>query len=130
MERMIVQVLIVDDQVSFRQVARAAIEMTAGFEVAGEVETGEASVEAVRALRPDLVLMDVRLSCIDGLEATRRIRAATGEKGPVVLLLSACEPAYYAAWAAECGASASMCKGEFGPEALSSAWIAAGRSLT
>jgi DNA-binding NarL/FixJ family response regulator len=118
-----VQVLIVDDQVSFRRVARAVVEMAGGFAVAGEVETGEASVEAVRALAPDLVLMDVRLPGIDGLEATRRILAA-GNGHPVVFLLSTYEPLDYATWADECGAALSISKGEFGPDTLAAAWAA------
>ncbi|MGH2766519.1 MAG: response regulator transcription factor, partial [Actinomycetota bacterium] len=70
---MTVRVLIVDDQEPFRQAARAVVELTDGFEVAGEAETGEAAVDAARGLGPDLVLMDVNLPGIDGLEATRRI---------------------------------------------------------
>jgi DNA-binding NarL/FixJ family response regulator len=119
-----VRVLLVDDQASFRRAARAVVEMAGGFEVAGEAETGEASIEVARVLRPDLVLMDVRLPGIDGLEATRRILAA-GNGHPVVFLLSTYEPADYAAWVEECGAALSLSKGEFGPDALASAWAAA-----
>ena len=70
---MTVRVLIVDDQEPFRQAARAVVELTDGFEVAGEAETGEDAVDRARELEPDLVLMDVNLPGIDGLEATRRI---------------------------------------------------------
>src|SRR3954447_1975460 len=55
------RVLIVDDQPSFRRAARSVVELTPGFELVGEAETGEASVAAARALQPDLVLMDVHL---------------------------------------------------------------------
>jgi len=115
-----VRVLIVDDQAPFRMAARAVVEMTDGFEVAGEVETGEASVDAARDLKPDLVLMDVNLPGIDGLEATRQI--LSGASPVVVLLLSTYEAAEYGPRAAECGASAYIPKSEFAPDRLSDAW--------
>ncbi len=121
-----VQVLIVDDQASFRAAARHVVELTGGFEVAGEAPTGEDAVEAARALRPDLVLMDVRLPGIDGREASRRIRAV-GARGrlPVILLVSTEEPADAADWAADCGAAAYLPKAELGPERLVAAWACA-----
>src|SRR5438128_2279923 len=64
-----VRVLIVDDQEPFRLAARMVVEATDGFEVVGESETGEASIEAAQDLDPDLVLMDVNLPGINGLEA-------------------------------------------------------------
>ena len=115
-----VRVLIVDDQSPFRMAARAVVEATDGFEVVGEAETGEASVELARELRPDLVLMDVNLPGIDGLEATRQILR---ESQPVVvLLLSTYETAEYGPKAAECGASAYIPKSEFLPDRLAEAW--------
>ena len=73
---MAVQVLIVDDQEPFRSAARMVVEMTDGFEVAGEAESGEEGVELAAELQPDLVLMDVYLPGIDGMEATRQITSA------------------------------------------------------
>ena len=120
------RVLIVDDQEPFRAVARAVVELTDGFEVAGEVETGEASVEAARALRPDLILMDVNLPGISGLEATRQILAETGGGKPVVVLvLSTYEAGEYAPQAADAGAAAFISKSDFSPERLQAAWDAA-----
>jgi DNA-binding NarL/FixJ family response regulator len=118
-----VRVLIVDDQEPFRLAARMVVEVTDGFELIGEAETGEASVEMAQELQPDLVLMDVNLPGIDGLEATRRILAANGP--PVVLLLSTYEEADYAPRAAECGAAAYVPKAVFGPDRLEAAWAAA-----
>ena len=120
---MTVHVLIVDDQEPFRLAARMVVEVTDGFDVVGEAETGEDAVSMAATLHPDLVLMDVNLPGIDGLEATRRILAAHGP--PVVLLLSTYEEAEYAPRAAECGAAAYVPKSVFGPDRLEEAWVAA-----
>jgi DNA-binding NarL/FixJ family response regulator len=113
-------VLIVDDQEPFRLAARMVIDVTDGFEVAGEAETGEDGVSMAADLSPDLVLMDVNLPGIDGLEATRRILAR--EDPPVVLLLSTYEEEEYAPRAAECGAAAYIPKAVFAPDRLEAAW--------
>lgn len=122
---MTVRVLIVDDQEPFRMAARMVVEAAEGFEVVGEAETGEASVEMARDLDPDLVLMDVNLPGINGLEATRRILQDSSER-TVVLLLSTYEEEEYAPRAAECGAAAYIPKAVFGPDRLEEAWTAAG----
>jgi DNA-binding NarL/FixJ family response regulator len=119
-----VRVLIVDDQEPFRMAARMVVEATDGFEVIGEAETGEDSVEMARALEPDLVLMDVNLPGINGLEATRQILGDRGD-AVVVLLLSTYEEDEYAPRAAECGAAAYIPKAAFGPDRLESAWAVA-----
>jgi DNA-binding NarL/FixJ family response regulator len=118
-----VRVLIVDDQEPFRLAARAVVEATDGFEVAGESESGEAGVEAARDLDPDLVLMDVNLPGIDGLEATKQI--LDGSDAVVVLLLSTYEEEEYGPRAAECGAAAYIPKSSFEPDRLAEAWAAA-----
>jgi DNA-binding NarL/FixJ family response regulator len=121
--QMPVRVLIVDDQEPFRLAARMVVELTDGFEVVGEAETGEDGVAMTADLAPDLVLMDVNLPGIDGLEATRRILGDNGP--PVVLLLSTYEEEEYAPRAAECGAAAYIPKAVFGPDRLEAAWEAA-----
>ncbi|HEX9298781.1 MAG TPA: response regulator transcription factor [Actinomycetota bacterium] len=121
--QMPVRVLIVDDQEPFRLAARMVVDVTDGFDVVGEAETGEDAVTMAADLAPDLVLMDVNLPGIDGLEATRRILAAEG--APVVLLLSTYEEEEYAPRAAECGAAAYIPKAVFGPDRLETAWEAA-----
>jgi DNA-binding NarL/FixJ family response regulator len=119
-----IRVLIVDDQAPFRDAARAVVEATDGFEVVGEAATGEDSIEAARRLRPDLVLMDVNLPGINGLDATRQIRAQSNGT-VVVLLLSTYEESEYAPRAAECGAAAYIPKSAFEPDRLTEAWITA-----
>jgi len=119
-----VRVLIVDDQEPFRMAARMVVEATEGFEVVGESETGEDSVDKARELAPDLVLMDVNLPGINGLDATRQI-LAQGGGSVVVLLLSTYEEEEYAPRAAECGAAAYVPKAVFGPDRLEQAWAAA-----
>jgi DNA-binding NarL/FixJ family response regulator len=121
---MAVRVLIVDDQEPFRQAARMVVDITDGFEVVGEAETGEDSVRMAGELQPDLVLMDVNLPGINGLDATRQI-LGQGADSVVVLLLSTYEEEEYAPRAAECGAAAYIPKSAFGPDRLEAAWEAA-----
>lgn len=120
---MAVHVLICDDQAAFRAVAREVVNATRGFQVVGEAETGEESVLAARRLHPDLVLMDVHLPGIDGLEASRRIRAA--DPNVAVLLLSTYDPEDFAARIAGSGAVAFIPKAAFGPDRLTDAWARA-----
>lgn len=117
---MAVKVLLVDDQESFRSAAREVIAVTAGFELVGEAGSGEDSVEAARRLRPDLVLMDVNLPGIDGLEASRRIRLERAEV--VVFLLSTYDQAEFASRIGVSGASTFIPKAIFGPSSLVDAW--------
>lgn len=119
-----VRVLIVDDQQPFRSAARMVVDLTDRFEVVGEAESGEASIELARESDPDLILMDVNLPGMDGLEATRRILAET-TRARVILVLSTYEPDEYAHRAAEAGAAAYIPKSQFGPDTLAEAWEAA-----
>ena len=72
--------------------------------------------------------MDVHLPGIDGLEASRRILAASDGKQPVIFLLSTYEAAEYLEEPTECGAAAYLTKAEFGSERLAAAWAAANAS--
>lgn len=125
---MTVRVLIVDDQEPFRSAARMVVELTDGFEVVGEAETGEDSVITARVLKPDLVLMDVNLPGISGLEATEQILSEPTP--PVVLVLSTYEPDEYAPRAAEAGAAAYIPKSAFDPHVLTCAWEKAGHGTS
>jgi len=119
----VVRVLLVDDQAPFLRAMRAVVEETGGFEVVGEACSGEESILAAAELRPELVLMDVNLPGMDGMEATRQLRRQ--QSPPVVLLLSTYDEDAGAQFVAECGASAYVTKSAFGPDRLREAWVAA-----
>ena len=68
------RLLIADDHVLFREGMRTMLAREPGFEIIGEAENGREALELCRRLRPDLVLMDVRMPEMDGLQATRAIK--------------------------------------------------------
>ena len=118
-----VRVLVVDDHESFRRVAAAVVEATDGFVVVGSVATAEESINAATADPPDLVLMDINLPGMDGLDATRRLRSLP--RPPVVILLSTYDEDEFGARARQCGAAGYVAKSAFGTERLAAAWAAA-----
>ena len=117
-----VSVLVVDDQAPFRLAARAVIKRADGFELVGEAETGEAAVEMAADLRPDLVLMDINMPGINGIEATTRIVADAPDA--VVFLCSTYERSALPEGAGESGARAYINKEELGPVVLRDLWDA------
>lgn len=127
-----VRVLIVDDQAPFRRAARAVVTATSGFEVVGEAESGEEAVQLADSLSPGLVLMDINLPGINGIEATRRIRAA--HPHAVVMLLSTYQVGDLPADAGSSGAAEYVHKEEFAPAVVRDVWErfgdAADRSVT
>jgi DNA-binding NarL/FixJ family response regulator len=118
-----VRVVVVDDQVLFRDVMGLVVEETEGFVLVGGAASAEESLDTVAALRPDLVLMDVNLPGIDGMEATRRLRSAAW--APVVVLLSTYDEADFGGQARDCGAVAYIPKAALSPERLAAVWAAA-----
>jgi DNA-binding NarL/FixJ family response regulator len=115
-----VRVVIVDDQLPFRAVARTVIGMTSGFEVTGEAESGEDAVKLVETQQPDLVLMDINLPGISGIEATRQILDAHAKVA--VILLSTYSEADLPADARDVGALAYVHKEDFGPALVRELW--------
>lgn len=81
-----VDVLLVDDQAPFREAARAVLSRVKGFELVAEAESGEQATEMVDAIHPALVLMDINMGGISGIEAARLI--TTAHPDVMVVLLS------------------------------------------
>ncbi len=117
-----VRVLIVDDQSPFRLAAEAVVEATESFEVVGALGSAEDGLAAVPAVRPDLILMDVNLPGIDGVEASRRLR--DDHPDIAVILLSSYDEAEFADLTDDCGAAAYVPKSSFGPDRLAAEWAA------
>ncbi|MEU4420136.1 response regulator transcription factor [Actinoplanes sp. NPDC024001] len=105
-----ISVLLVDDQDLVRLGLRTLLSSEDGFTVTGEAADGLAAVERAAALRPDVVLMDVRMPGIDGLEATRRIMARPDLTGTRVIVLTTFERDEYVFEALRIGASGFLLK--------------------
>jgi DNA-binding NarL/FixJ family response regulator len=107
-----VRVLIVDDQALVRAGFRMILESEPDIEIVGEAGDGAEALDAVRELRPDVVLMDIRMPNLDGLEATRRLLELTdgGEPTPRVLMLTTFDLDEYVYEALRAGASGFMLK--------------------
>jgi len=116
----VVRVLVVDDQAPFRIAARSVVRATPGFEVVGEAKSGEEAVAAVDTEPPDLVLMDINMEGIGGIEATRQITRAHPKVK--VVLLSTYEVEDLPEDARQCGAASYVNKEEFGPDVLERLW--------
>jgi two-component system, NarL family, invasion response regulator UvrY len=119
-ENTAVPVLIVDDQAPFRGAARAVLSLMPGFEVVGEAESGEQAVDMVASLHPGLVLMDINMDGINGIEATRRITA--DHPGTVVVLASTYREEDLPSDAMTSGAAAYVNKEELDPFLLLEIW--------
>lgn len=119
-----VGVLVVDDQAPFRRAALDVVEATPGFEPLGEAASGEQALALADELCPELVLMDVRMPVMDGVETARRLSASHPEA--VVVLVSIDDPDELPR-AVECRWAATLVrKQDFGPAALRRLWAAHG----
>jgi DNA-binding NarL/FixJ family response regulator len=103
-----IRLLIADDHALVRSGLRSMLEREPGFEIIGEAEDGREAVELCRSLRPDLVLMDVRMPRMDGLEATRTIKQEWPEIG--VLMVTMHENPDYMLEAIKAGAAGYVLK--------------------
>jgi DNA-binding NarL/FixJ family response regulator len=104
----VIRVLLADDQGLVRAGFRMILKAEPGVEVVGEAADGSDAVERARELGPDVVLMDVRMPVMDGIEATRRIVDANG--GPRVLVLTTFDLDEYVYEALRAGASGFLLK--------------------
>ncbi|MCP2337068.1 response regulator [Actinomadura rupiterrae] len=105
-----VRVLIAEDQALLRGSFRLLVDSAPGLEVVGEAGDGERAVELARRLRPDVVLMDVRMPVLDGVEATRRICGDPEAGGARVLVLTMFDLDAYVFAALRAGASGFLLK--------------------
>jgi two-component system invasion response regulator UvrY len=119
-----VRVLTVDDQPVFRHVAGNLIDATPGFERAGEVASGQQAIATAAEDLPDLVLLDVRMPDMDGIETARRLTAAHPDC--VVVLISLDDRPELPSMAASSGASAYIRKQDLSPRTLGRVWSACG----
>lgn len=105
-----IRLLLVDDQALLRHSLRIAIDREPDLTVVGEAGTGAEAITAARRLRPDLVLMDIRMPELDGIEATRQITRAPNLQDTRVLVLSMFDLDEYVYGALRAGASGFILK--------------------
>lgn len=120
-----VGVLIVDDSAPFRRAARDVVAATPGFVAIGEAASGEEALRAMEELDPSLVLLDVTMGGIDGIETARRI--TTSFPGPTVVLVSVSDPSRLPSKVNGCGAVALVDKRDLRPGLLADLWACHGR---
>jgi len=115
-----VSVLLVDDQEPFRGAARVVLGRTDGFELVGEAQSGEQAVELAGQLGPRMVLMDINMPGINGIEATRRILDAHPET--TVVLVSTYQASDLPTEAETSGAVGYLNKEDLTPRVLRRLW--------
>jgi DNA-binding NarL/FixJ family response regulator len=128
----VIRILLVDDQALVRAGFRMILDAEPEMEVVGEAADGREAIDQVRSLRPDVVLMDIRMPELDGLEASRRILAngVAGDEAPRILMLTTFDLDEYVYEALRAGASGFLLK-DTPPEQLVAAIqvVAAGDAL-
>jgi DNA-binding NarL/FixJ family response regulator len=108
------RVLLVDDHTLFRQGLRTLLEKNGGFQVIGEAEDGRSAVKLVEELHPDVVVMDIAMKGLNGIEATRQIRQRFPRTQVVMLSMHLLES--YVRQALEAGAAGYLLKSAAGSE--------------
>ena len=107
---MSVRVLLVDDQQLVRTGFRMILADEEGIEVVGEAANGQEAIEAAGTLAPDVIVMDVRMPVMDGVEATRQLAASDAAAGPKVLVLTTFDADEHVVEALRAGASGFLLK--------------------
>lgn len=127
---MTIKVLIADDQTLIRSGLRAIIGSEPGMEVVGEASDGADAVEAVRRLRPDVALMDIRMPRLDGVAATRTLMGGSPPVQTRVLILTTFHLDEYVADALRAGASGFLLKDATGDQLVEAVRVvAAGEAM-
>jgi DNA-binding NarL/FixJ family response regulator len=119
-----VTVITVDDHAVFREVAHDVIAATPGFEPVGEAESGEDALRLVGEIVPELILLDVRMPGMDGVEAARQLAGARPES--TIVLITIEDPKALPPGAGSCGAATVARKQDFSPAMLQRLWDAYG----
>ena len=126
---MTTRVVLVDDQVLVRTGFRMILDETGDIEVVGEAADGSAALAVVAETRPDVVLMDVRMPGLGGIDATRRIRAA-GPRSPKVIILTTFDLDEYVFAGLQAGASGFLLKDTLAADLCAAVrTVAAGESV-
>jgi DNA-binding NarL/FixJ family response regulator len=113
-------VLIVDDQLPFREATRVVFDLLDDFEIVGEATSGEASLELIDRLGPDLVVMDINLPGMSGVEATKA--ATSAHPSLVVILVSTYDADALPVGASTCGAIAYVHKEHLDADLIEQLW--------
>jgi DNA-binding NarL/FixJ family response regulator len=122
-----IRVVLVDDQDLLRTGFRVILDQTADITVVGEAAEGREAIDVVRATRPDVVLMDVRMPGLDGIEATRRLCGPTRRDGPPrILILTTFDLDEYVFAGLQAGASGFLLKDTRTPDLLAAIRAVAG----
>jgi DNA-binding NarL/FixJ family response regulator len=119
--------LVVDDGEPFRRAAAEVISLTEPFVLVGSVCSGEECLAVLPDVEPDLVVLDVGLPGIDGVETARRLSGVPG--GPGVVMVSTYDESEFAGQVADCGALAYVPKAAFGPATLAATWALRGTGI-
>jgi DNA-binding NarL/FixJ family response regulator len=117
-----IRVVTVDDQAPFLEAARALVAHTPHFELVGESTDGAGALRLVHDADPDIVILDVRMPGIDGIEVAERLRSEDPSR--VIVLVSSSEVRELAPLARACGAAALLRKQWMTPRMLRGLWVA------
>jgi DNA-binding NarL/FixJ family response regulator len=116
-----VRVLTVDDQELFREAARALVDRTPGFEVVGESADGASAIRLAREVDPDMVILDIRMGGLDGIDTARRMNAEDPTR--VLVLASSADVQELSALSEPTGAAALVRKHWLTPRLLRGLWV-------